>query len=503
MASPEPQRNRGDNMELLKKSDGETKTGPISFGFSKKINKVKAEKSEERDFLTGVEGKELKSTKPVEKPKELIIPLIQKNRWYRHEGVKQEDGKEASSEQQDSVESQAIKEIIEESQKQQEQWKNGPKCDPNLAIPLLMQNQVPQGFEDGDHLKVDIRPESSSEADYEQVPVEAYGLAMLKGMGWKQGEGIGRTFKQDIKPIEHQLRPKGLGLGADRAAIKDLEPSGPRRPPKPGEVREKDDEGLVLGPGGCVYVQTGAHKDLYGMIEGVDTDNARVVVKLAIGGKSVTISQHSLRLVPRKEYDKYSKDLSRLSKAHKDKEKEREKEQQKREEKANGKDERQRERQTEREKERESDKERDQRKRKHNYTDTDRDKPPPMKESRTSAPSWLQRDLRVRFIDKSFKGGKYYNYKMTIEDVLTPHLCVCRTDEGRLLDDVKQTMLETIVPKSDTDSVMVVLGEHRGQMGRILKRDKDKFRAMVQLERYEEKLFTLDYDSICHYMGDH
>lgn len=36
----------------------------------------------------------------------------------------------------------------------------------------------------------------STEADYERVPVEAYGLAMLKGMGWKKTEGIGRTFKQ-------------------------------------------------------------------------------------------------------------------------------------------------------------------------------------------------------------------------------------------------------------------------------------------------------------------
>lgn len=36
----------------------------------------------------------------------------------------------------------------------------------------------------------------STEADYERVPVEAYGLAMLKGMGWKKEEGIGRTFKQ-------------------------------------------------------------------------------------------------------------------------------------------------------------------------------------------------------------------------------------------------------------------------------------------------------------------
>lgn len=36
----------------------------------------------------------------------------------------------------------------------------------------------------------------STEADYDRVPVEAYGLAMLKGMGWSKTEGIGRTFKQ-------------------------------------------------------------------------------------------------------------------------------------------------------------------------------------------------------------------------------------------------------------------------------------------------------------------
>ncbi|KAF5907300.1 G patch domain and KOW motifs-containing protein, partial [Clarias magur] len=473
MASPEPRPDRGDNEEQSKREDGETKPGPISFGFSKKLNKAKCEKTVERDFLIGVEGKELQSTKPVEKPKELIIPLIQKNRWKRNEEVKQEDGKEAPSGQQDSVESQAIKELIQESKKQQEEWKSGPQCDPNLSIPLLMQNQVPEGFEDGEHIKVDLRPESSTEADYEQVPVEAYGFAMLKGMGWKQGEGIGNKFKQDVKPIEHQLRPKGLGLGADRSAIKDLEPTGPRRPPKPGEQGEKVDEGLVLGPGGCVLVQKGAHKDLYGKIECVDADNARVVVKLALGGQSIDISQYLLQLVPQKEYDKYGKDISRLSKAHKEKEKKKEREnekererekdrardQQKREEKANGKDEQRRDRQSERGNVRE----RDQKKRKHRETDTDRENPPSVKESRSSPPAWLQRDLRVRFIDKAFKEGKYYNSKMRIEDVIAPHICVCRTDEGRLLDDVKQAMLETIVPKGDADSIMVVLGEHRGQ----------------------------------------
>lgn len=71
---------------------------------------------------------------------------------------------------------------------------------------------------------------------------------------------------RDVKPVEHQLRPKGLGLGADRSAAKDLEPSRHQRPPKPGDERAKEEE-LVMGPGGCVLVESGAHKDLYGKVE--------------------------------------------------------------------------------------------------------------------------------------------------------------------------------------------------------------------------------------------
>lgn len=46
-------------------------------------------------------------------------------------------------------------------------------------------------------------------------------------------------------------------------------------------------------------------------IEGVYPDNARVVVRLAIGGRTVDISQYIVKLVGRKEYDRYSKDLSK------------------------------------------------------------------------------------------------------------------------------------------------------------------------------------------------
>lgn len=53
----------------------------------------------------------------MEKQKELIIPLIKRNRWYKEEEGKQGDKGDSKghspSEKQDAVESQAVKELIE------------------------------------------------------------------------------------------------------------------------------------------------------------------------------------------------------------------------------------------------------------------------------------------------------------------------------------------------------------------------------------------------------
>ena len=35
----------------------------------------------------------------------------------------------------------------------------------------------------------------ATDKDYEQVPIEQFGLAMLRGMGWKDGEGVGKNKK--------------------------------------------------------------------------------------------------------------------------------------------------------------------------------------------------------------------------------------------------------------------------------------------------------------------
>ena len=49
-----------------------------------------------------------------------------------------------------------------------------------IEVPLLMQNRLPVDVED----KLDtLLPESSSLGDYKAVPIEDYGMAMLRGMG--------------------------------------------------------------------------------------------------------------------------------------------------------------------------------------------------------------------------------------------------------------------------------------------------------------------------------
>ena len=48
---------------------------------------------------------------------------------------------------------------ISDAAKQNEDWDSSGKVDPNLQIPLLMQNKIPDGFETDDKLDVSLRPD--------------------------------------------------------------------------------------------------------------------------------------------------------------------------------------------------------------------------------------------------------------------------------------------------------------------------------------------------------
>ncbi|XP_069319029.1 G-patch domain and KOW motifs-containing protein [Eulemur rufifrons] len=456
-----------------------TSTAPISFGFTRTSSRRRladpgdgaGPAPEEKDFLNTVEGRELQSVKPSEAPKEVIIPLIQNG--HRRQPPAQPPGPSTvTGTLVDEMLSQAVKEIIEESKKSLEEREN-TGIDPTLAIPMIQKGCTPNREGTDSEPQAETMPE---EADYEAVPVEAYGMAMLRGMGWKPGEGIGRTFNQVVKPRFNSLRPKGLGLGANLTAAQALTPTGSSHVPRPDKEQEndKEDQPQALVPGGAVVVLSGPHRGLYGKVEGLDPDNVRAMVRLAAGSRVVTVSEYCLRSVSQQEFDKNSLDLMQQNgtpsswKVLRDQDLHVQQENSKRKRKDL----------------------------------PDRQDGRAAKSGKVAPRSqhWLHRDLRVRFVNKLHKGGRYYNTKMTIEDVLSPDTCVCRTDEGRVLEGLREDMLETLVPKLEGDCVMVVLGPHTGKVGHLMGLDKSRSRALVQLRR-ENQVVELHYDAVCQYMG--
>ncbi|XP_006758973.1 PREDICTED: G patch domain and KOW motifs-containing protein [Myotis davidii] len=440
-------------------------TAPISFSFSRTAARRRlADRGddpgaapEEKEFLKTVEGRKLHSVNPSEAPKELVIPLIQND--LRRQPLTQAPGLSTDIEAiGDGVLSQAVKELIEESKKSLEERENAG-VDPTLAIPMIQKRCTPNEEGAGSEPRAETVPK---EANYEAVPVEAYGLAMLRGMGWKPGQGIGRTFKQVVKPRVNSLRPKGLGLGANLAEVQALAPTGPHRPRKPGEEQEKDKEdqpqGLVAG--GYVVVLSGPYRGLYGKVEGLDPDNARAMVRLAMGKSKNSLDPSHVSKTSSGQQNgaasmRKGSELPTRQGAEE--------------------------------------------KRKHL---PDRQDEPPAKSEKAASrrQHWLYRDLRVRFVDKLYKRGQYYNTKMIIEDVLSPDTCVCRTDEGQILDGIREDMLETLIPKVQGKRVMVVLGPQAGRVGHLLSWDREKSQAVVQLRR-ENRVVELHYDAVCEYIG--
>jgi len=93
----------------------------------------------------------------------------------------------------------------------------GKKSASNAVIPTLTDEET---F----HRQYDNAPGAPTEADYDAVPIEEFGAAMLRGMGWKDGEAIGRNKGQaPLKQRTLERRPELLGIGATPAKALGIE----------------------------------------------------------------------------------------------------------------------------------------------------------------------------------------------------------------------------------------------------------------------------------------
>ncbi|MCJ1287180.1 hypothetical protein MMC26_006528 [Xylographa opegraphella] len=91
----------------------------------------------------------------------------------------------------------------------------------NLVLPAIGSGDLGNERFEGrtneeDSFKSDIasRPDSASMDDYNAVPIEEFGAALLRGMGWKEGDVVGKRKNQIIKARIVERRPALLGIGA-------------------------------------------------------------------------------------------------------------------------------------------------------------------------------------------------------------------------------------------------------------------------------------------------
>lgn len=175
--------------------------------------------------------------------KNLLPPEVQRQREAEAQGLKGDEGKEVKASLQYGLQTLAREETLKEdisgdvASEQKEAQKAPPqaseppkpKTDDERALDALLgrssepkkdlvieQDKKDTGDESDQDIPTDPRdifkrqiaaaPEPSTLEDYERIPVEEFGAALLRGMGW---DGVKKEGKGDVK-----RRPNLLGLGA-------------------------------------------------------------------------------------------------------------------------------------------------------------------------------------------------------------------------------------------------------------------------------------------------
>jgi G patch domain/KOW motif-containing protein len=482
-----------------------------SFGFSKKLPNRKLEDSrirdastkneeEEKDYVLQVDSqKGIDSTRPKEVPKtELIIPCVG-NKYKFDEGYgtrsEKKNVSKAIPEKQLDIVAQELIQDSKDWEQRQEENDDSYKKNANLTIQMAEDDEEALFKED-----VESRADISTLDEYESIPVAGFGMGMLRGMGFKKEEGVGGFKKAAVDCIEPKFRPKGLGLGA---AIPKKDVS------KSKTVDAKED--LALVKGAYVFIEKGTKQDKdidkygtrYGQVDGLDEESARVMVKMALGGKIRSVSENIVRVVSKSEYKEYAKVVNKEQyKSHVEKEKHKNSE---RETSREDRDSDRKSKTHEREREKNSNRSYNDKRSKERSRSPLSDKYSTDKQYQTDnrEPTLLRPHLKVRIIDKHYKGGRYYKTKAIIEDVVDPFTCICRTidsEKSKVLDNVPSSYFETVIPK-ENGVVMVLSGTYKGQLGEILIKDKHKSRAEIQLLNGKE-VVRIDYDHLCEFMGD-
>ncbi|KAI4371914.1 hypothetical protein MLD38_010210 [Melastoma candidum] len=296
--------------------------------------------------------------------------------------------------------------------------------------------------------------------EYEDVAVEDFAKALMAGYGWKEGMGIGRNVKADVKvkQIERRGGREGLGfkefdvkLSAKSRDSREL-PHEELEPTKVMPDSRGEESGVRIGA--IVRVVGGSRQDLIGLKGKV------VEVRGSRGSVVLTINKLNEDVMVR------LRDVAELGSA---------------------------------EEERCLRKLKDLGISTHSNGSTKRDRAEAA--SVGGQRGWLMTLIRVRVISKELKGGRLYKKKGEVVDVVGPRSCNILMDEDKeLVQDIDQDYLETALPKRG-GPVFVLSGRYKGVLGNLVERDLDQETGVVH-DFDTHKLLNVRLEQIAEYLGD-
>ena len=391
-------------------------TDPVKFTFKKKSEKPILRGSIPEDETEYITNTSSITQKPTKKAK-LSIPH-QGNLWQPGGNVDKLT-KEAITQilnPSDSVEKDSLK-AIESS-----------KTVSSLKFPGI----VPQ-------------KEASAE-DYDDVPVTAFGEALMRGMGWEKGGGVGRK-RQIVEPIDFDSKKKTLGVTVYEE-----------------ESAEANRLFHEFRLGDYIEIVGGQDKGTHAKILSLSLETSRCIVRLP----SEEVIDLALINISKGSHDQYLRqrdlhndndvdvfnDPLQPSKRLKTEKKQ--------------------------------------------------------CSSKTSAfiskvsslvEPWLHQDLKVRIVCQKYLGGIYYCKKVDVVDIIDSEFCICRDEYGKLLDKVPQSILETVIPKEKGALVLLLSGQYRFQIAELEEKNS-KSESIICITSIDKDVITVPFGEVCQYIGD-
>ncbi|KAI8434264.1 hypothetical protein MSG28_012358 [Choristoneura fumiferana] len=266
----------------------------ISFGFTKTKKIEKPVLVEKRDYIECLEEKSIKVVggEPAEEEQAPLVIAMKPNTLITAERLKQ-----IATEVEKAVE-----EVPAPGDSCDKEVDNGPLAE-NETLDQMAEREL---LNEAKKMRKVDRPEltvvtpsqpvldgqkESTLEDYDAIPVQEFGMAMLRGMGWTASK------EQQLKHKQPELRPKGLGLGADKVVKENQKKN----------VTKDKDENLSIVKNAYVKITTGKYAGCYGRVVSLDEDNGRVMVDISIKKETVSLSEFMMQPVSKSEFDKQSK----------------------------------------------------------------------------------------------------------------------------------------------------------------------------------------------------